>query len=118
MEFLFKKGLKSYDEGEYFEAHEAWEDLWSDFNFKDRKFIQGLIQLAVSFVHLKNENMIGAKSLLDKCQNKFEEYRGIHRGINIEALKSSLEILKIVYCKLNNPLDFDWDHVPVLKEKI
>ena len=40
------------------------EDLWSDYYLKDRLFIQGLIQLSVSFVHLKNNNMNGAKSLL------------------------------------------------------
>ena len=61
MSQLFKKGLSEYSKGDYFEAHEAWEDLWSDYNFPDRKFIQGLIQLSVSFVHLGNNNLIGAK---------------------------------------------------------
>ena len=64
MSELFKRGLDEYDKGDYFEAHEAWEDLWSDYNFPDRKFIQGLIQLSVSFVHLGNGNLIGAKNLL------------------------------------------------------
>ena len=50
MQILFEKGLNEYEKGDYFEAHEAWEDLWSDFNFPDRKFIQGLIQLSVSSV--------------------------------------------------------------------
>ena len=66
IETLFQKGLSEYEKGDYFEAHEAWEDLWSDYNFPDRKFIQGLIQLSVSFVHLGNGNLIGAKSLLKK----------------------------------------------------
>ncbi len=115
MNELFKKGLDDYESGEYFEAHEAWEDLWSDFNFSDRKFIQGLIQLAVSFVHLGNGNLIGAKSLLKKCQNKFIDYSGIHRGINLEELKSSIEVVEIVYNDLNDSKEFDWDLVPVLK---
>ena len=115
MSELFKRGLDEYDKGDYFEAHEAWEDLWSDYNFPDRKFVQGLIQLSVSFVHLGNGNLTGAKNLLKKCQQKFDDYSGIHRGINLEDLKSSIEVVEIVYSELNDSRDFDWDLVPALK---
>ena len=67
---LFQEGLSHYRSKDYFEAHESWEDLWSDYYLEDRKFVQGLIQLAVSFVHLGNGNMNGAKSLLNKCTEK------------------------------------------------
>ena len=115
MSELFQKGLDEYDKGDYFEAHEAWEDLWSDYNFPDRKFVQGLIQLSVSFVHLGNGNLTGAKNLLKKCQQKFEDYNGMHRDINLSDLKSSIEAVEIVYSELNDCRDFDWDLVPVLK---
>ena len=115
MESLFQKGLAEYEKGDYFEAHEAWEDLWSDYQLSDRKFIQGLIQLAVSFVHLGNGNMIGAKNLLKKCKNKFSEYTGIHRNINVDELKSAIEAVDIVYQNLEHSLEFDWDLVPNLK---
>ena len=78
-EALFQKGLMEYEKGDYFEAHEAWEDLWSDYNLSDRKFIQGLIQLAVSFVHLRNGNMNGARSLLKKCSEKLMPARIMNR---------------------------------------
>ena len=115
MSELFKRGLDEYDKGDYFEAHEAWEDLWSDYNFPDRKFVQGLIQLSVSFVHLGNGNLTGAKNLLIKCQQKFDDYNGIHREINLSDLKSSIEAVEIVYSELNDCRDFDWDLVPALK---
>ena len=115
MSELFQRGLDEYDKGEYFEAHEAWEDLWSDYNFPDRKFVQGLIQLSVSFVHLGNGNLTGAKNLLKKCQQKFEDYNGMHRDINLSDLKSSIEAVEIVYSELNDCRDFDWDLVPFLK---
>ena len=115
MNELFERGLTEYEKGDYFEAHEAWEDLWSDYNFDDRIIVQGLIQLAVSFVHLGNGNMIGAKNLLKKSQNKFFDYKGIHRGINVDDLKSSMEVVDIVYNDLTHSEEFDWDLVPVLK---
>lgn len=115
MRILFEKGLNEYEKGDYFEAHEAWEDLWSDYNFRDRKFIQGLIQLSVSFVHLRNGNMIGARNLLKKCQDKFSEYNGIHREININELKFAIEAVSLTYENMKESSEFDWDLVPVLK---
>ena len=115
MRILFEKGLNEYEKGDYFEAHEAWEDLWSDYNFPDRKFIQGLIQLSGSFVHLSNGNMIGARNLLKKCQQKFSDYKGIHRQININELKFAIEAVSLTYDNIEESSEFDWDLVPVLK---
>ena len=116
MNALFELGLQFYNNGDYFDAHEAWEDLWSDYYFKDRKFIQGLIQLSVSFVHLKNDNMIGAKNLLKKCKNKFLIYNGFHRGININELLLSIEEIEKEYEKLNHISDFNWRLAPFLRD--
>ena len=115
MEILFRKGLSEYEKGDYFEAHEAWEDLWSDYYIPDRRFIQGLIQLSVSFVHLGNGNMVGAKSLLKKCQDKFSDFSGIQRGINLVELASAIEAVELVYEDLKHTSEFDWDLVPNLK---
>ena len=115
-EALFQKGLMEYEKGDYFEAHEAWEDLWSDYNLTDRKFIQGLIQLSVSFVHLRNGNMNGARSLLKKCSEKFQPYQHLQRGINMNELKMGIESVALAYEEINDPQIFDWGLVPSLKE--
>lgn len=115
-EALFQKGLMEYEKGDYFEAHEAWEDLWSDYNLPDRKFIQGLIQLSVSFVHLRNGNMNGARSLLKKCSEKFQPYQHLQREINMDELKMGIETVALAYEEIDDPTIFDWDLVPSLKE--
>ena len=94
IEFLFNEGLDYYRSGEYFEAHESWEELWSDYYLPDRRFIQGLIQLSVSFVHLENNNLKGAKSLLNKCIEKFLDFKGMQRGINVDDLINQI----ILHC--------------------
>ena len=86
-EKLFLEGMKQFKGMDYFDAHEAWEDLWSDYYLEDRKFVQGLIQLAVSFVHIGNGNMTGAKNLLRKCKEKFQDFSGVHR---VNTLSSTL----------------------------
>ena len=111
---LFIEGCGLFDEGKFWHAHESWEDLWSDYYLEDRKFVQGLIQLAVSFVHLGRGNMNGAKSLLNKCSEKFRIYSGVHRGINVEHLLDQINNVEKMYNQLADPKDFDWTYVPKL----
>ena len=35
-EELFLSGLKTFNEENFFDAHEIWEDLWSEYYLKDR----------------------------------------------------------------------------------
>ena len=113
-EQLFFDGLQAYEEKDFFEAHELWEELWSEYYLDDKTLIQGLIQLAVSFVHLGNGNLKGAKSLLKKSTDKFSSYSGLHRGINIDKLKLQIVVIKNEYEQLLTVEDFDWTHIPDL----
>ena len=112
MENLFQEGLTYFKSGEYFEAHESWEELWSDFYLKDRRFVQGLIQLSVSFVHLENNNLKGAKSLLNKCKEKFLEFNHTQRGISVRSLLTEINQVNDAYERLISSKDFDWELVP------
>ena len=112
IESLFNEGLEYYRAGEYFEAHESWEELWSDFYLEDRRFVQGLIQLSVSFVHLENNNLKGAKSLLNKCKEKFLEFNQTQRGIDVGVLLSEINQVNYAYKRLISSKDFDWGLVP------
>ena len=114
---LFQAGLKLFNEKNFYDAHEKWEDLWSDYYLKDRLFIQGLIQLSVSFVHLKNNNMNGAKSLLNKCKQKFEGF-DIQRGIDVKKLLISIEKVQDNYDHINSSDDFNWNLVPSLGKNL
>ena len=99
IEDLFQEGLTYFQSGEYFEAHESWEELWSDFYLKDRRFVQGLIQLSVSFVHLENNNLNGAKSLLNKCTEKFIDFDGLQRAVSYTHLRAH-ETSQDLVCRL------------------
>ena len=114
-DLLFQQGLDHYRSNDYFEAHESWEDLWSDYYLEDRKFVQGLIQLSVSFVHLDRGNMNGAKSLLRKAKEKFQLFSGIHRNINIDILIDEIKFVEDKYNAIDSPIDFDWTLIPNLE---
>ena len=114
IELLFQEVLKYYRAGIYFEAHESWEEMWSNYYLIDRRFIQGLIQLSVSFVHLENGNIKGAKSLLNKSIEKFEEFNGTQRGINLNNLLKQINQVNDVYANLISVDTFDWDIIPTI----
>ena len=114
-EELFQKGLNSFNSSNFYDAHEYWEDLWSDYRLTDAKFIQALIQLSVGYFHITNNNKNGAMGLLKKCKPKFEEYKPCCRGIDIinilKFVDKSLECLE----KNDEMKKFNWSLVPKIK---
>ena len=111
---LFNKGLEAYNDRKFYDAHEYWEDLWSDYRLQDAKFIQGLIQLSVGYFHISNLNINGARGLLNKCKPKllkiYPEYRGLNVLNILEAVDKSLIFLE----KNPDTSKFDWSLVPNL----
>jgi hypothetical protein len=53
-----------FDAGLFFEVHEVLEPHWAVARDSMRDALQGLIQIAVGWQHLANDNVAGARSLL------------------------------------------------------
>ena len=66
MNNLFLLGVDAYNSKSFYNAHEYWEDLWSDYKISDADFVQGMIQLTVAYFHITNSNKKGAISLFNK----------------------------------------------------
>ncbi|MFM8803409.1 MAG: DUF309 domain-containing protein, partial [Planctomycetia bacterium] len=41
---LYLQGIEKFNECDYYESHEIWEELWTEYRGPSRKFYQGLIQ--------------------------------------------------------------------------
>lgn len=81
---LFAEGVREFESGGYFEAHDLWEEFWQELRGPDRVFVQGLIHLAVGVYHHGNDNMNGAMSQLGKAATKLSQYPPGHWGISAE----------------------------------
>jgi uncharacterized protein len=79
-------GLRLYDAGEYFTAHEAWEAVWLAAREPDKTFLQGLIQVTAAFHHLQRNNTLGAGRLLHAALRRLERYPPVLGGISVTAL--------------------------------
>lgn len=71
---VFARGVVLFDQGAFFEAHEAWEERWLvETDAGARLFFQGLIQVAAGFYKLRKANdRASAGRLLAKGLAKLE----------------------------------------------
>ena len=108
------KGLEQHNTGKYFACHETLEDIWMDKGGDLRRFLQGLIHVAVGFYHLRDSNYVGAYRQLDKANRKLSDYAAAEVGINVPKILSSLKVwLKNVQFLLENPdADIDFGTFP------
>jgi predicted metal-dependent hydrolase len=88
---LYLRGIDLFNRGEFFEAHEVLEDVWRAALPADKKFLQGLIQISVAFVHHSRGNVVGARSLLARGCRNLSACPAFHRGIHLQTLISSTE---------------------------
>jgi predicted metal-dependent hydrolase len=57
----------------FFESHEVLEELWRSLPpGPEKTFLQGMIQIAVGFLHLQNRNFVGARNKLQSGLEKLE----------------------------------------------
>jgi predicted metal-dependent hydrolase len=66
MPSLLARARALADRGLYFEVHELLEPAWFRAEGDERVALQGLIQVAVAFHHLAQDNRQGAVSLLQE----------------------------------------------------
>ena len=112
---LYNKGVEAFEKHEFYDAHEYWEDLWSDYRLKDAKFIQALIQLSVGYFHITNNNKNGALGLLNKCIPKFEEYLSFHREIDVRYILNQVDKSIVEVDNIESMSQFNWKLVPKIK---
>jgi predicted metal-dependent hydrolase len=87
----FLAGIQYFNECDFYEAHEVWEELWTEYQGPSRRFYQGLIQVAVCLHHFGNGNTRGAKKLYFTSRKYLEDFRPHHEGIDLDRLFSELE---------------------------
>jgi len=86
----FRRGVRLLNEGAYFEAHEVLEDVWREAPHAEKKFLQGLIQVAVALYHHSRGNRVGARSLLARGRKNLGGYPEEFAGIALRRLRESL----------------------------
>jgi predicted metal-dependent hydrolase len=77
-----------FNHGEFFDAHEVLEDVWRAAPDQEKKFLQGLIQLAVGLHHYSTGNKVGARSLLARGDRNLSGYDEGLEGLRLAPLRA------------------------------
>jgi predicted metal-dependent hydrolase len=80
---LLDLGIELYDAGHYWNAHEAWEQVWLEAPRELRAFYQGLIQITAAFVHVTRREYPGSVRLLEQGIEKLETYESPTLGVDV-----------------------------------
>ncbi len=89
---LLLEGISLFNKGEYFESHEAWEQIWLGMGGSDRNFYKGLILAAACFVHLQKKKTKPALIALGKALGYLKPFQA--RSIAIVLLAEFVEELE------------------------
>ena len=84
-------GVLLFNAHDFFEAHEVWEDLWSESHGLQRRFYQGLIQAAVGLCHFTNGNLGGAAKLYRSSRDYMDGLGERFLGLDLPAFWRGME---------------------------
>ena len=81
-------GVALFNAHRFWEAHEAWESLWLRSAGADKRFLQGLIQLAAAYHHVQRGTLRGGLRLFDAAAAKLAGFADGHLGVGFEDARN------------------------------
>ena len=92
-EEIFLDALNLFNNQKWYEAHDAFEDIWNTLDGDKRQIIQGILQVSVSQFHLSKGNLNGATILMGEGLGRIKNRTYIDLGIDLDSFCQSLEKL-------------------------
>jgi uncharacterized protein len=91
------QGISEFNDREYYACHDTLEALWMDSIDPDKRFYQGVLQIAVACYHLHNRNWRGTVTLLGEGMGRLPYYQPVYAGIDVAKLiRDSNNLLQIL----------------------
>lgn len=84
-------GIRHFNKGEYFEAHEELETAWRAETDEIRDLYQGILQAGVTYLHITRGNYTGAVKVYRRSQRWLTKWPEICRGVDVGQLRRDLD---------------------------
>jgi predicted metal-dependent hydrolase len=81
-----QKGIDEFNQQLFFECHETLEEIWLEEHSDDRRFYQGVIQIAAGYFKWQQNVPAGALKLWRMGLEKLEPYGPVHLGVDLASL--------------------------------
>jgi uncharacterized protein len=84
---LFQEGIDLFNRGDFFAAHEAWEEIWRSTNPEPRELFQGLVQVAAALHQVLDlKRQAGPRNTFAKSRSHLEPCAPVCCGLDVAAL--------------------------------
>lgn len=80
---LALQGVEEFNQGRYFDCHETLEDAWNDEAGVVRLLYQGILQVAVGYLHITRKNWRGAVKVLERGIPKCAHFQPTCQGVDV-----------------------------------
>lgn len=91
-ERLFRQGIELFNQGRFFESHEAWEEIWRSTTPEPRDLFQGLIQVAAALHQFDLKRKHAPRRTLAKARLRLEPYAPTALGLDLADLLEQVGI--------------------------
>lgn len=83
----YRRGLDHFNAGEFFEAHEVWEDAWNGTSGRRSDFYRGLIQMAVTLEHFRRLNGLGVRKVFASAARLWAPLPNEYMGLDLREFE-------------------------------
>jgi len=81
---IYYEGIRLFNEGQFFEAHDAWEEAWHAVQDRRReRFYRALIQGAVTLELLRRGRAVGVRQVFVSSSELFAGLPPVFMGLDI-----------------------------------
>jgi predicted metal-dependent hydrolase len=88
---IYYEGIRLFNEGCFFEAHDLWEEVWRQTPDRRReRFYRGIIQGAVTLELLRSGRAVGVRQVYVSCSELLEELPPVFMGLDIPGFLERL----------------------------
>jgi predicted metal-dependent hydrolase len=85
------RGLRLYNQGEYFEAHEALEAAWRQDQTPGRELYQGILQVGIACLQIERGNYNGALKMFLRARQWLDPLPDRCRGVEVAQLRQDAQ---------------------------
>ncbi|MBC8076145.1 MAG: DUF309 domain-containing protein [Chloroflexales bacterium] len=87
----FDEGVRLFNAGHFWHAHEQWEECWLVAAEPDASFYKGIIQAAAALVHWQRGNNVGLHRNWAKSRPKLVALLPHYGGVDLGALIAAMD---------------------------
>lgn len=81
------RGLREFNQGDYFEAHETLEEAWNEDHSAAKELYRAILQVAVAYLQIERANYRGAMKMFLRLRQWIDPLPAVCRGVDVERLR-------------------------------